>query len=112
METTMVPRTHVRVPRSVAKGETVRVLAKIDHPMENGWGGAENGESRRRSLVRTFQCRFNDREVFRADLRAGISSDPYVTFFVRASESGTFRFTWIDDDDRRYERSAPMEVTG
>jgi hypothetical protein len=36
--------------------------------------------------------------VFRADWYPAIAAKPYLTFYTMATESGTFEFTWTDDD--------------
>ena len=36
--------------------------------------------------------------MFSVDLEPAVAPNPYLKFFARVEESGTFRFTWVDDD--------------
>lgn len=37
--------------------------------------------------------------MFEADLETAISANPYIEFFAKVDEEGTFTFTWVDDDN-------------
>lgn len=101
----------VKVPRSARAGETVLVRAKLHHPMETGWRKNAAGETVPRNRVHAFRCTLEGEEVFRADLHAGVSTDPYIAFHVRAVRSGTFAFEWLEDGGGVYTATARMEVT-
>jgi len=36
--------------------------------------------------------------VFACDLETAIAANPYLQFYAKVEESGTFRFSWTDDD--------------
>jgi len=105
---TVIPR--IKVPEQARKGETVLLRAKIRHPMETGWRKNADGETIPRKRINKLVCTFEGREVFRADFHSGVSTDPYVAFFVKASESGRFLFRWFEDGGRVLEKTAAMEV--
>ncbi len=105
-------RLHVKVPATVVRGEVVRVMTKLNHPMESGWRKRLDGQVVAKALMGEFVCLFNGREVFRADLDSGTASDPYLSFYVRIEESGVFRFVWSGEGDTRFEREARIEVDG
>ena len=101
---------HIKVPPTAAKGEVVRLLTKLNHPMESGWRHKQYGQKVPKALMGRFVCLFNDREVFRADLESGTASDPYLSFHVRVEESGVFKFVWSGDDGARFEKDARIEI--
>ena len=101
---------HVKVPSTAAKGEVVRLMTKLNHPMESGWRKSHDGGKVPKALIGQFVCLFNGREVFRADLDSGTASDPYLSFYVRVEESGVFQFVWSDDDGTRFEKDASIAV--
>jgi sulfur-oxidizing protein SoxZ len=101
---------HVKVPRTAVKGEVVRLMTKLNHPMESGWRHRQDGQVVPKALVGQFACLFNGREVFRADLESGTASDPYLSFHVRVEESGVFRFVWSGAEGARFEKEASIEV--
>lgn len=101
---------HVKVPRTASKGEVVRLMVKLNHPMESGWRQRLDGQLVPKALASELVCLFNGREVFRADLESGTASDPYLSFHVRIDESGLFRFLWTGAGSDRYEKTATIEV--
>ncbi len=101
---------HVKVPRTAAKNEVVRLMTKLNHPMESGWRQRLDGQTVPKALAGRFVCLFNGREVFRADLDSGTASDPYLSFHVRVAESGEFRFVWTDEDGNSIEKIARIEM--
>ena len=106
----MTQRTHARVPKQAGKGEIIRIKAKINHPMEPGWRKGADGKPVQRNLIKAFFCLYNGRKVFSADFDSGIAADPYLAFYVRATESGTFRLVWVAENGEKYEKSARIEV--
>ncbi len=106
----MTPKAHVKVPERAKPGEVVLIRAKLKHPMETGWREDANGNTVARNRIHTFICTFNDSEVCRGDFDAGVSADPYLAFYYRAHESGTFQFRWLEDGGGIYSAAAAMEV--
>jgi sulfur-oxidizing protein SoxZ len=104
-------RPRVRVPAEVKKGEVVQIKTLISHPMESGRRKNEQGETIPRKIINRFVCTLNGKEVFSVDLQPGVSSNPYLVFDVRVMESGTFEFTWTDDDGTVYKKTAQIEAT-
>ena len=103
-------RLHVKVPRTAAKGEVIRLMTKLNHAMESGWRQRLDGQVVPKALAGNFVCVFNGREVFRAELESGTASDPYLSFYVRVEESGVFRFVWIGESGNSFEKQAAIEV--
>ena len=103
-------RLHVKVPRRAKKGEIVRVMTKLNHPMESGWRRRQNGEVVPKNLIGEFTCLLDGKEVFKAEFASGTAGNPYLAFFVRVDKSGIFRFTWTGERDERYQQEARIEV--
>ena len=89
----------VKVPSKVAKGEVFEVKTLISHVMESGQRkDRSSGELIPRKIINKFIAKFNGVEVFSADWHPAISANPYMSFFMRAEESGTLELQWIDDE--------------
>lgn len=101
---------HVKVPRTAAKGEVVRLMTKLNHPMESGWRQRLDGQVVPKALAGRFVCLFNGHEVFRADLESGTASDPYLSFHARVAQSGVFRFEWTGEDGNSIVKETRIEV--
>ncbi len=102
---------HVKVPRQAAKGEVVKLMTKLHHPMESGWRKRQNGELAPKDLIGEFVCEFNGKELFRAELEAGTASDPFLAFYAKVEQSGTFRFIWRGENDESFEAMARLLVS-
>ncbi len=106
----MSARLHIKVPRKAARGEVIKLMTKLDHPMESGWRKRQDGELVPKDLVGEFSCQFNGKELFKAELEAGTASDPFLAFYARVEESGVFRFVWSGERGERYQAEARVEV--
>ena len=106
----MDKRLHIKVPPRAGKGEIVRLMTKLNHPMESGWRRRQNGENVPKELINEFVCELDGKEVFRAELDSGTAGNPYLSFYIRVQKSGMVRFTWRGEQGERYQGEAPIEV--
>lgn len=105
------PETRLKVPETAKKGDIIEIKTLISHPMVSGQAKDKNGKIIPRELINTFTCAYNGTQVFKMTLEPAISSNPFIAFPVRADQSGTFEFTWIDDNGSIYKDTAPITVT-
>ncbi len=84
--------------KQAKKGELVEVKALVAHVMETGLRKDASGNTIPRKIINKFTCTFNGKPVFSADLEPAIAANPYLQFYAKVEESGTFRFAWTDDD--------------
>ncbi len=101
----------ISVPRKVEKGQvfTVRTLAR--HRMEPGVHfDADRFVVTPRHLLQEVKCHYNGRLVFYAEWFSAVSSNPYLTFKLKAEESGDIVVTWVDDYNVETTASAKIEV--
>lgn len=96
------PTPRVRMPATAKAGEVIEVKTLISHEMESGQRKDKDGNVIPRKIIKQFTATFNGKEVVRADWFPAISANPYQSFFVKVPESGTFLFTWTDDDGSTY----------
>jgi sulfur-oxidizing protein SoxZ len=94
----MADKPRIKLPKEAKKGEVVEIKTLLAHPMESGLRKDEAGAPVPRKIINRFTCEFNGGLAFACDLEPAIAANPYFQFSVRVEESGTFRFTWIDDD--------------
>jgi sulfur-oxidizing protein SoxZ len=64
-----------------------------------------------KNTIANLVCRYNGVEVFRAEMGSGIAANPYLQFSLKAQESGTVEFAWVDDAGEKGEASASISVT-
>ncbi|PSM18811.1 MULTISPECIES: thiosulfate oxidation carrier complex protein SoxZ [Nitratireductor] len=104
------PKPRVKLPKTASAGEIITIKTLISHQMESGQRKDKNGDPIPRQIINKFTCEFNGTPVFSCDIDPAISANPYFEFNAKVPESGTFKFTWIDDDGSVYEHEAGIEV--
>ncbi|HEY1544724.1 MAG TPA: thiosulfate oxidation carrier complex protein SoxZ [Xanthobacteraceae bacterium] len=94
----MAEKARIKIPESARKGEVIEIRTLFSHIMETGFRKDASGKPIPREIINKFTCTFNGKPVFSVDLEPAVSPNPYFKFLVRMQESGTFRFTWFDDN--------------
>jgi sulfur-oxidizing protein SoxZ len=104
-------KTRVAVPKQAGRGEIIQIKTLAGHPMDNGYMIDREGRRIPRQLIHRFEALYKGELVFRADLHEAISTNPLISFFVVATDSGRMEFKWYDDDGSVYTDSAEITVT-
>ena len=104
------PKPRVKVPKTAAAGEVVTIKTLISHEMESGQRKDKDGKPIPRQIINTFACEFNGKPVFSCDIDPAISANPYFEFTAKVAESGTFKFSWVDDNGETYTHEQAIEV--
>jgi sulfur-oxidizing protein SoxZ len=91
------PAPRVQVPSAAASGEVFPVKTLISHPMETGLRSDDQGNVIPRKIVNKFACRHNGVVVFSVDLHEAMAANPFIEFYLRATESGRLEFIWEED---------------
>ncbi|MDJ0930490.1 thiosulfate oxidation carrier complex protein SoxZ [Breoghania sp.] len=103
-------KTRVKLPKKADKGKVITIKTLISHPMESGQRKNKSGNIIPRKIINSFKCAFNDQAVFSCDMEPAISANPYLEFTARVEKSGTFAFTWVDDDGSVYSEDEKITV--
>jgi sulfur-oxidizing protein SoxZ len=106
---TLVPR--VQVPSATAKGEIFQVKALISHQMETGLRHDDQGNVIPRKIINKFACRYNEVVAFKVDFHEAVAANPYVEFYLRATESARLEFIWEEDGGARYSLAHNLMVS-
>ena len=104
------PKPRVKVPKTASAGEVIVLKTLISHDMESGQRKDKEGKVIPRQIINKFSCEFNGQPVFSCDLDPAISANPYFEFTAKVSESGTFKFTWVDDNGSTYSDEQKIDV--
>ncbi len=100
----------VRVPKTASAGEAILIKTLISHPMESGQRKDSDGNIIPREIINRFTCDFNGQNVVDVKMEPAISTNPYLEFQATVPESGTFTFTWYDDDGSVYTDTKDIAV--
>jgi sulfur-oxidizing protein SoxZ len=92
----------ITMPTTARAGSMIEIRTLIGHPMETGFRPGADGRVLPANLIRKFTCTFDDGKsketVFSAELFAAIAANPYFSFHLKASVSGTLSFKWEGDN--------------
>ena len=94
----MADKPRLKLPKEAKKGDVIEIKTLMPHIMESGQRKDKDGKAIPRKIINKFTCEFNGKSVFTANLEPAIAANPYLQFFARVEESGTFKFSWTDDD--------------
>lgn len=100
----------VRVPREATAGEVITIKTLISHKMESGQRKDDDGNVIPRSIINRFTCDFNGENVLDVTMEPAISTNPFFEFQAVVPETGTFTFTWYDDDGDVYTETKDITV--
>ena len=104
------PTPRVQAPNAAAKGEILQIKALISHQMETGLRRDNEGNVIPRKIILKFVCRYNGADVFVADLHEAVAANPYLEFYLRATESGRLEFVWEEDGGGVYSLAHQLVV--
>lgn len=97
----MAKRPRVKLAKTASKGEVVQVKTLYPHKMETGRRrDKKTGKLIPRKIINRFECSYNGKTVFSTDLYPAISANPYISFHLKADESGPVEFRWTEDGGR------------
>ena len=99
----------INVPRKARRGDVIEIKALMSHIMESGYRHTAAGDLVPRDIITSFACRYNGKEIFRADFFPAIAANPFMSFFTVAQESGKFEFEWIGD--KGFSETASASIT-
>lgn len=105
-------KTRIAVPARVAAGEVITIKTLVSHPMETGFRRDALGSPIPRNILTEFECRLDGERVFRADLHPAVAANPYLAFRLRATRSGTLRFSWRDQHGEETVETRELVVDG
>jgi sulfur-oxidizing protein SoxZ len=100
----------INVPPKARRGDVIEIKALMSHIMETGYRRTATGDLVPRDIITSFTCRYNGKEIFRADFFPAIAANPFMSFFTIAQESGKFEFEWIGDKGFTQTASASITV--
>ena len=106
----MAEKPRLKIPKEVKKGEVIEIKTLLPHVMESGQRKDKDGKTIPRKIIKGFTAKFNGKEIFRSDWHPAVSANPYLGFFVRVPEAGTFEFSWLDDDGSVYKSEQKIAI--
>ncbi|MBF0093313.1 MAG: thiosulfate oxidation carrier complex protein SoxZ [Alphaproteobacteria bacterium] len=102
----------VRVPKTAKKGEIFEVKTSVTHPMENGSRKDKDGNVVPRNIINKLVVKYNGKDVFGGDFGTAVSANPFLSFHLKAEESGKIDLTWTDESGAVFTTTETITVEG
>jgi len=103
-------RVLINTPSPVRRGEPFEVKLLVAHPMESGHRRDIDGVLLPREIINRLVCTLNGQEIVSLDLFPAIAANPYLGFWVVASQSGDLAVTLTDDRGAVQTETVPIKV--
>ncbi|TNC71339.1 thiosulfate oxidation carrier complex protein SoxZ [Rubellimicrobium roseum] len=100
----------VNIPETAAPGDIVEVKILISHPMETGFRTGADGNLVPRDIIHELRCLYAGEEVFRAEIFPAIAANPFLGFFLRATETAEVELLWTDEAGQEHSERRTLTV--
>ena len=101
----------LKLPETARRGEIITVKTLAEHEMEPGVRmDPVTKVVYPRFILNRIECLYNGRRVFWGEWFSGVSANPFLSFKIRAVESGTIEVVWTDDYNATTSASAQITV--
>lgn len=100
----------ISAPDSAEAGEIIELKAMIQHPMETGYRRDARGEVIPRNIIKTFRCMYDGKLAFEATFFPGVAANPFLSFCLRATQSGPIEFSWTDQHGKTWSETRQLSV--
>ncbi|MBC8269571.1 MAG: thiosulfate oxidation carrier complex protein SoxZ [Rhodospirillaceae bacterium] len=108
----MANKPRVKVPKKAKSGDIIQIKTLMSHKMETGnRKDKKTGKLIPRKIINKFVCSFKGKEVMSAVLHPAVAANPYLAFYAKATESGTFDFEWTEDGGKTITASGDITVS-
>ncbi|MEM7621163.1 MAG: thiosulfate oxidation carrier complex protein SoxZ [Pseudomonadota bacterium] len=94
----MIIQPVVTLPDEIKKDEPFEIQTLFKNPSD-------------RNRQFDVTARFNEQTFFSAKVNDGFSVNPYLSFFLKTSESGVLSIIWQDQGGQRFEIEKQLEVS-
>ena len=98
----------VQIPPSVRRGEVFEIRLLLQHPMETGYRFDVLGSAVPKNVVHTLTVDYAGQRIFQAEMGTGISANPFLSFYTRATESADLLLAWADDRGQQGRLAVPV----
>lgn len=98
----------VQIPPIVRRGEVFEIRVLLQHPMETGYRFDVLGSAVPKNVIHTLTVDYAGQRIFQAEMGTGISANPFLSFYTRATEPADLLLAWVDDTGQRVQLAVPV----
>ena len=99
----------IRVPRTIHKGEIIVVKALITHPMETGLRTDKKTQKKIPAYyIDDVNVYYGDQLITHADWTIAVSTNPFMSFHLKADKAAPLKIVWKDNKGGVYEKTVQI----
>lgn len=106
----MSVKPRIKVSEGAKAGDIIEIKTVIQHVMETGLRRDGSGNLVPRDIIHTFTATFGGQPVFKAEMQSGISANPFIQFYMRATTAGELVLVWEGDKGLKVEEKVPIRL--
>ncbi len=107
-----IGRSKIKVPRKIKKGDVIKVQCIVVHPMETGRAkDRKTGKLIPAYYINSVKVEYGGEEISHFNIGAGISKNPFFSFYVRADKEAPLKMTFKDIKGGVYEKSVDIRFS-
>lgn len=101
-----IGRSRISIPNFIKKDDIIQIKCIITHPMETGRRkNKKTGEEIPAHYISSVKVFYGGEEVSSFVTGAGVSKNPYFSFYLKATKSAHLRIVFRDNKGGEYEAS-------
>ncbi len=100
----------IRLPRTIRKGQVVAVKTLITHPMETGYRTDKETKKKIPAFyINDVSVYYGNDLISRADWTMAVSTNPFMTFYLKADKTAPLKIVWKDIKGGVYEKTVQIQ---
>ncbi len=108
----MLPRPQILIPESARAGDVIEIKTLITHTPEQPEKQVKSADTNTADrYIRDFTVEFEGTQLFHAKLTSKVSSNPYISFYMKAVKTGDLIFTWQENSGRSWTTKHHIKVS-
>ncbi len=100
----------VYIPEKAKIGELIEIQSLIAHPIQIMTQSEKINLEKKQNFIERLTVKFNKNQIFAAEFTSKLSANPYISFFFKATETGTLLFTWYETSGRKWAIEKKLQV--
>ena len=99
----------IRLPRTVHKGQVIAVKTLITHPMETGLRTDKKTKKKIPAYyINDVSVYYGDKLITHADWTIAVSTNPFMTFYLKADKNAPLKIVWKDIKGGVYQKTVQI----
>ena len=101
----------IKAPDDAKKGQTIKVIFVIIHPMETGTSKNSAGETIPAHHITTIKVSFAGKMISEMNVGPGVSKNPTFSITLKPEKTGDLKIDYVDNKGGSWSKSKQIKVS-